>query len=286
MRRYVITATWVLLLVLAAPGTVFGQDGEADPGAQIYARGMDQLRQGDFQAAMESLAQAAGAEGAPVEHKRAYLQVRTINRTRKDIADEQDPEKWWGLATRLRNFYYQFRLYDELLALAREMHEHRPSTGTATLVADALLALGRNAEAEATLASVDGESLTTHARLLLGVADARQGKLDEARAILAAVEVPESVSPRFLVDLARLQVLCGHPDDGLATLTTAFETTAPAGLPGFREFVKSTPDFGSVQEARFAAALTTESKVSVSSCSGGDDCGSCPSRSACGGSAQ
>lgn len=285
MRRYVGSATWALALLLAAPAALHGQAGDeagqAEAGARSYARGMELLQAGDFEAALESFGEAAAVEGAPVEHKRTYLQVRAVIKVREDVAEEQDPDKWWGLATRLRNFYYQLRLYEDLVTLARQMHEQRPSSGTASLVADALLALGRNDEAETTLASMDADSLTAHARLLLGVAEARQGKLDEAKSILGEVEAPDPASPRFLFDLARLQVLCGQTDQGLATLTTALESTAPAGLPGFREFVKAAPDFGSVSEAQFAATLAAESKVTASSCSGGDSCGSCPRRAEC-----
>ena len=254
MGRHAGSATWALALLLAVPAALHGQGGDeagqADAGARSYARGMELLQAGEFEDALESFGEAAAVEGAPVEHKRTYLQVRTVIKVREDIADEQDPDAWWSLATRLRNFYYQLRLYEDLLALARQMHEQRPSSGTASLVADALLTLGRNDEAETTLASMeDADSLTAHARLLLGVAEARQGKLDEAKSILGEVEAPDPASPRFLFDLARLQVLCGQTDQGLATLTTAFESTAPAGLPGFREFVKAAPDFGSVPEA-------------------------------------
>jgi thioredoxin-like negative regulator of GroEL len=279
MREHTGSATWILALLLAAASSsLYGQDGPGDVG---YARGMELLEKGDFEAALPSFAEAAKADEAPVEYKRTYLQVRTLIKVRQDIVDEQDPEKWWTLATRLRNYYYRFRLYDDLLAIARQMHDERPSSGTASLVADALLTLGRNDEAESILTAMDADSLTGHAKVLLGVAHARQGKMDGAKAVLAAAKAPDPATPRFLFDLARLQVLCGQTDEGLSTLTMAFESTAAGGLPGFRTFVAAAPDFGSVPAARFEQVLATESKIVASSCSGGDTCGSCPRRAEC-----
>jgi len=272
----------VVLLLVGFTARAQGDEGEG-AGAKAYAQGTALLAKGDLKGALDAFAEAAKAPDQKPAYRTKFNQVRAVLKMQNAITGEADLEKWWKMAVSLRNFYYNLRLYENLLALARQMHERKPSVSTATLVADALLILNRNAEAEKTLVQAGPAKLSQQGRVLLGVAKARQkDKADEAREILASVEISENPSPRFLLDVARLKVLCGDIDGGMATLTSAFEKTNAKGIKGFKAFAKSAPDFDRVPAARFAKVLATESKVTASSCSGGSSCGSCPKRGSCG----
>jgi len=281
-KTFTAVAGFMAVLLLVGLAARAQGDGGEGTGAKAYEQGNALLAKGDLEGALEAFAAAAKAPEAKPEYRTKFLRVRAVLKMQNAIAGERDLDKWWKMAVRLRNFYYNLRLYEKLLGLAREMHERKPSASTATLVADALLILDRNAEAEKTLAQVEPSKLSQQGRVLLGVAKARQkDKADEAKAILAGLALTENLSPRFLLDVARLKVLCGDIDGGMATLTTAFEKTNPKGIAGFRSFAKSAPDFARVPAARFLKVLETESKVTASSCSGGSSCGSCPKRGGC-----
>lgn len=282
-RTITFVAGFMAVLFLVGLAARAQGDGGEGTGAKAYEQGSALLAKGDLEGALAAFAEALKAPGAKPEYRTTFLRVRAVLKMQSAIAGERDREKWWKMAARLRNFYYNLRLYEKLLGLAREMHERKPSASTATLVADALLILDRNAEAEKTLAGVEPSKLSQQGRVLLGVAKARQkAKIDEAKTILDGLDVTGNLSPRFLLDVARLEVLCGDIDGAMATLTTAFEKTSPKGIKGFKAFAKSAPDFSRVPAERFLKVLETESKVTASSCSGGSSCGSCPKRGSCG----
>ena len=164
-------ALLVLVAAVLALGftTAVAQDAPID-GAKWYAEGNAFLKKGDLENALTAFGQAAGAPDAKPEYKRKFLQTRAVIKMREVIATEQDEAKWFKTATRLRNFYYSFRLHADLHALAAEMHKRRPTIGTASLLADACLMLGQNEEAEETLASCEAEKLNLQAKVLLAAA--------------------------------------------------------------------------------------------------------------------
>ncbi|MBN2489338.1 MAG: hypothetical protein JXQ29_00615 [Planctomycetes bacterium] len=269
------------LVMLALPMAQAQEEG--DSAAKAFTEGNALLQKGDFEGAQKAFGEAARAPGATAEHQQKFQLVRRVLAMRAALGREENPEKWQQTAAALRNFYYSHRLYEHLLALAQKMQERRPSPGSATLVADALLLLARDAEAEKALEGIAAADRTPQASVLLGLAKGRLSKVDAAKQVLADIKVPEPVSPRFLADLARLKVLCGDVEGGLATLTTAFEKTSTKGLANFKEFVKNAPEFQNLPaDAGLAKVLATQSKVDESGCSGAAGCGSCPKRGSCG----
>ncbi|MBN1342864.1 MAG: hypothetical protein JXQ73_09310 [Phycisphaerae bacterium] len=257
-----------------------------DAAAKSAARAADLIKQGDLDGALDAYAAAARADGDNEQYRQQYMLLRRVMKMRTAILKETNEQKWWQMAVSLRSYYYQHELYNEVLTLAKQMHAKKSSPGSATVLGDAYLAVSQNVEAEKALSAVDAKELSPQGKVLLGIALARQKKLDEAKGILKGIEIPkEKVSPRFLLDVARLKILCGDADGAGATLTTAFENTAPSALPGFKTCAKKTPEVGPLAgSATFAKAFAAESKVPESSCSGGSSCGTCPNRGSCAGS--
>ena len=271
-----------LLVWVCLAGSVVQADSGADAAARSFALGTDLLRKGDLEGALKAFGSAARAEGAKAEYRQQYMLLRRVLNTREVVAREKDPRRWWPMAVALANFYYSRGLYAEALTLGKQMHGKSPTAHSATIVADAYLALGQNAEAEKVLAAMDHEGLTLRAKTLLGIALARQKKAGKAKAVLGEIAMPATPSPRFLVDVARLKVLCGEVDGGMATLTSALKSTSPRALGHLKDHVKKHADFASVATGqRFAEVLRTESEVVESSCSRGAGCGSCPVRGGC-----
>ena len=279
MRPVTLCLAVGLLCLLAAPAI---SQNELTPTAQAHARGVELLAAGDLEAALESFGAAARAPDAAEESKQQYMLVRRIMRTRAALAREEDPAKWWKTAISLRNYYHSLRLYDDLLVLSTEMNRRKGTPGSAMLEADALLLLGRSAEAEKILGAVERASLSAQGQLLFGLALGRQKKIEAAREVLAGLEIPEDPRPRLLCDVARLKVLCGDVPGGMGTLALALEKTSPKGIDGFRDFIRKAPEFRDLPEdAGFAAVVMTESKVHESSCSSGSSCGTCPKSGSC-----
>ncbi|MFH0945491.1 MAG: hypothetical protein V2A76_09875 [Planctomycetota bacterium] len=273
--------------LFAAPGVFAAEEAGADNAAQAFAKGQELLQQGDFEAALNAYSNAASADEKNAEYRQNYMLVKRMIAMREAIESEQDAEKWASTANALKNFYYKNHLYGELEKIAREMHSRKNTVGSATLLVDALLILERNAEAVEVLAPFSDEEMGDHVKILKGIALGRLKKVDEAKALAGEIDVPEGSSPRFMYDVARLKVLCGDVDGGMATLTTAIESTAPMASASFKDFVKNTPEFAALPaDANFEMVLKTKSKVKESACSSGGDCGSCPSKGGCEGEAK
>ncbi len=277
MRARHLLSLLAVAVLLAGPAYALG----ADQAAEAYKKGNALLKTADFKAALKAYATAARADGDTPTYRQAYMQLRRVMKMRKAILKESNDQKWWHMAVALRSFYYQNELYSELLGLAKQMHEKKKDADSATILADAYLMNGKNAEAEAVLTGSD--NLPTAAQALKGIALARQKKVDAAKKVLDEIKVPDKPSPRFLLDIARLKVLCGDTNGGSKTLAVAFENTVPSALPTFKDYAKNAPDFAAVADSdAFSQAMKTESKVPESDCSMGTSCGSCPSRGTCG----
>jgi tetratricopeptide (TPR) repeat protein len=279
MGRTVIGLALGIVLICGA-GVTAQQDQVG--AAQATAQGNALLKQGDFPAALEAFRKAAQAADATQSHKQEFMRVRRMIKMREMVEKEKDQEKWWKTAKTLRNFYYKYRLYKELNTLAARMHAQRKSPGSATVLADSLLLLNQDAKAEAVLTAAGQDKLSLQGKALLGIALARQQKTKPAQAVLAVLQLGDDASPRLMHDVARIKVLCGDVDGGMAMLCSALKKTSPKGIAGFKEFIASTPEFSKPPaKEHLAKVLLTESAMSESDCSGGADCGSCPSKNGC-----
>jgi hypothetical protein len=148
------------------------------------------------------------------------------------------------------------------------------------MVAEAMMALGKDTEAAALLAARSSPS--AHERILHGVALARLGHPDAAKGLAGAVKLPADAHPALQQDLARLKARLGERAATYALLKTSFEMTPVAALPAARARVSKSPDFAGLRSERaFQDVLRTASKVKQT-CSGGSSCGSCPNRGRCG----
>jgi thioredoxin-like negative regulator of GroEL len=259
-----------------------GSAGSPEVAAESFTRGKALLAQGEFEGALKAFAEAAKADRDNTSYRDQYALLRQVTKMRSRIAKEQNAEKWQETAKALRSYYYQNEIYAEALSLDRTLHSKVGNGESAARLAETLLALNMNAEADELLGGLDSKLVTPQARAFHGIALARMGKLDESRSVAEGSSIPDKASPQLLYSLARMRALLGDTSDALSLLTRCFESTPPSQLDTRKTKAKectdlkalaATPDFGQV--------LKTQSKVKESSCSGGTSCGKCPSRTAC-----
>jgi tetratricopeptide (TPR) repeat protein len=277
---------WVL--VLAALALACASTAEAAPvekAAELAASGDMLLAQADFKGALSAYAQAAKTDTENLEYRQTYAMIRRVIKMRPAVDKEKNPAKWEQTVRGLRAFYYEHAIYSEALELDRTVHARLATEASAGDLAETQLTLGLDAEAVATIEAVDAEARTPRTHVLLGIALARQGKMDEAKAVASGIETPEGAWPAFYYDLARLHSLIGDADAATRLLGTCFERTPPSRLAASKDRARIDKDLSAaVASAGFAKVLDTKSKVKESGCSGGTTCGSCPSKAKCGSS--
>jgi len=274
----------VLCLITGALlAAVTATAGPAEDAAQRYAEGQRRLAASDFDGALKAYEAAVAADKANVDYQQQYAILRQVVQLREAVAREKKTEKRDTMSRALRSFYYEHRLYAEALPLDQAQHDRQRSAASASLLAETLLEMGRNSEAEAALAAFAGSDAPLATRIFGAIAQARQGRLDRARETANALTLPETATNGQLYHAARLQALLGQPETAAALLTRAFQATAPGALASARARARSCPDFAPVaSSAAFTAALETASKVSESKCSAMPSCGGCPQAKTCG----
>jgi tetratricopeptide (TPR) repeat protein len=280
-----LNARHILLCLVAGAllATATAVAGPAEDAAQRYAEGQRRLAASDFDGALKAYEAAVAADKANADYQQQCAILRQVVQLRAAVAQEAKAEKRDAMSRALRSFYYEHRLYAEALPLDQAQHDRAPSAESASLLAETLLEMGRNAEAEAALAPFAGPGAPLATRIFGAIAQARQGRLDRAREIANGLTLPETATNGQLYHAARLQALLGQPETAAALLTRAFQATAPSALASARARARSCPDFASVaSSAAFTAALETASKLSQSKCSAMPSCGGCPQAKACG----
>lgn len=280
--RQVLMRVGVVCVLLSA-GTALA--GRAERAAQFFAEGEAKLASGSFQEALAAYTLAARTDSGNLMYRQQYALVRRVIKLRKALDHEANLEKWEASAQALRSFYYDHELYTEAILLDRRTYARFNNAHSAVLLAESLLEQNANAEAVALLEGLEGGSASMHARVLLGIALAREGQASEAKRLADDCQVPAGAGPGMIYDFARLHAQSGGRSAALGLLACSFESTPPSQLHAAKQHAKRCPDFASLATtADFAKVLETASKIKVSGCSGGTGCGKCPSRTSCGSS--
>jgi len=268
------------LALLSATETLSAQEEAAASFAEARAL----LAEADFDSALAAFAAAAKADPQNQEYRSQYALVRRVMNVRKAIEQEKDDARWMATVQALRSFYYDHGIYREALSLDRQRHVRIGGIESATLLAETQLELDMNAETATLLGGFEPDVLTPRSQALLGITLARLERLDEAKAVARTCAAPEGIDPGLCFDLARLHCLLGDTEASANLLTRCFQSTLPSRLEDAKNRARTHPDLSTLASTdEFAAALSTLSKMSESSCSGGAGCGSCPSRNTCGG---
>ncbi len=257
--------------------------GPAEDAARVFTDGKALLAEVKFDEALQAFRTAARTDASNQEYQQTFGMLRQVIRMREGIEKEQDPDQWMSMARALRTFYYNHRVYSESLPLDRKIHQQHLAPDSAVMLAETLLALGKNAEAVEVLGGLGKEDANPRTSVLLGLALARQGRIDEAKAIARMVNVENDAGPRVFYELACLRALTGDSQGSLEALTRSFGLTPPSRLDSLKAEAKDCKDFTALtSSADFSEALKTQSTIEESKCSKGPACGNCPRRAKCG----
>ena len=275
-----------LLGVLLCLCTLAATAAAAEPAdaAALHARGRTQLAQADFAGALASFRAAARAAPQREDYAQVALVLRRIVAMRKTVAGARVGPKWESTAMNLHVWYLRSGLPEEAVKLDRRGLALLANAAAEARLAEALLEAG-DAPAVVKLLEAD-PTWNRDARhaIFRGIALARVKSYADALAIEKTLRLPAKADPLLLRDAARLHAVLGMEAACAALLVRCFEATPPANLDALKAQVRAHPDFRGVAAGpTFAKAMRTTSKVKPVGCSGGKDCGSCPSRGSCGG---
>jgi tetratricopeptide (TPR) repeat protein len=266
---------WGGLLVLP----VLAQSGTD---LDTFIAGNTLLAKGDLSQALGEYAKAVRADPANDQYMQQFMLVRRAIAMEKSLRAESNTKKWAQTAQALRSFYIEQDLYPQALVIDQKIHDRLETPTSATQLAETQLALKMNAEAAEVLSALAPKESTLANRSLLGIALARQGKLDEARKLADAVVPADVTCVKTLFRAARVNAAVDNHDDSLALLTRCFESELPSRLNALKAKAKESLEFAKLASSeQFYKVLQTESKVTESKCSAGSKCATCPSRGGC-----
>lgn len=271
------TRSFVAVVVVASILGCAAAQAENEDAAREFANGRALLAKADLQGALAAFKAAVKADPENTEYFQYYGLLQRVLKLRAAINEEKDADAWQQMARALYSFYWQYKVYNEALPLARNMYEKTSTGEAAGLVADTLVALNKNDEAATLLSGLDADKATPHTLTVKALALAHLGKLDEAKAAAAKVEIPKDCDADICFDAARLYALIGDNGKAIGMLTCAFETT-PAGqqLDTAKADAKACPDLAKVATTpEFAKALEAQGKAATG-CGSKAACGKCP----------
>ncbi len=253
----------------------------AETAADRFDEGTALLAESRFDASLESFAAAAKAEPDNQLYRQQYSLVRRVIQIRGAMDEQKDPATWERLALALRAFYRQNAVYSEALAIDQERHERQDTVDSAIMLAESQLELSMNTEAIGLLAEFDDDQ-TPRIFALHAIALARLGETEKAKAMLGGCESEGEPDPALCLDVACVHALVGDLERAAKKLTCSFEHTLPTQLGALKSYARQRADLETLLDtAQYETVWETESKVKESGCSGGEDCGNCPSKGNC-----
>jgi len=276
ISRMAVVATVLLLTVASAQA--------ADDASAAFLQGEKLLAAGNLKDALKQYGAAVKLVGDNQEYVQQYLMVRQVVMLQSALAKETNPQRWEQTALALRTFFGAQRLHDQALTIDQAMWDRSKTSDNAIQLADTLLALDKNAEAAQLLTGLSPQQRTGASQSLLAVSLARQGKLDEAKALAGRIPAASQADPGALFMVARMHAVIGDNDRALAALKRSYEAVPPSRLDALKSLTRECKDFAQLTSlASFSTVMKTTSKVVESKCSGGSSCASCPMRGKCAG---
>ncbi len=280
--RWFVLVMGILLMGAALP-LLASADEVLEPGALLAAEGEAKLQKLDLRAAMLAYSRAVKAEPRNTAYRERFLELRRVTSIKHYVDSRPNAERWLPMVVTLHAFYLNEGLDAAALDIDRHAHMRLGNATTAVLLSETLLRLDRPSDVVATLSPRTEK--TWHEDVLLGIALARLGKTEEAKAIDGRVSAHDTsdMVPVQLQDLARLKSRLDDVPNALALLTTSLEKTPATAIDAARQRIRGEADYEGIRTLpSFAKVLATQSKV-AQTCSGGSSCGSCPNRGSCGG---
>jgi tetratricopeptide (TPR) repeat protein len=279
------TSTFVICNAAVLLMSIWLPTAHADGAAEAaFEEGRVALAQADFEVAYRSYVRASELDPGNEGYREEAALLRRVIMVRERLPRLNELEQWSAAARSLHTYYFDRGVYKEALTLDRELLKRVDQADSAVLLAQTLLQLDQNAEAAEVLEPWTGKDGDDHARVLCGLALARQGEHEAAQGLADQVKLTKDCSPALALDLSRLRVQLKETQGALEALRHCLRSTPPSQLERQQTRIRECTDLAALDGSdAFAEALQTPSEVKESSCSSGSSCGKCPNRSKCSG---
>lgn len=255
---------------------------QAQDAQENFLKGQELLKQSNFEEALKCFEKAWKLDKSKESYKREYMLLRQVIKVRQYLPKESNQEKWASMAYSLYTYYTQCKAYDEMIAIAKEIHEKVSNDDSFLLVAETYILTQKNKEAIQWISPA--KPLSPFLNILYAIALARTGEIEESKKIYGELAKKDQKNVFYIFYKASLESLIGYKETALKTLAVCFKYTPSAQLGLLQERAMEFPDFKALhQDQAFKEVMKIRSMVPESSCSEGKDCSTCPSRSKCGG---
>jgi len=274
------------LLVLAIGIACHGlgcSEARCESAAEIFARGQSQVAAGNLDDGLKTLAAAVAADPINEEYTARFERLRKAVALRKQLDTEEDAAQWTQIARALHLFYHREKLYEAALEIDRQLHKRLQAAVSATLLAQTLMAMDRNAEAAETLQEIPEDQRELGSQSSLVIALARAGKMKKAAKLAKEIPVPEHLCPGKAYMLARMNAAIGDEPAAASLLKQAFSVAPAPKLPAFKAAALRCPELAALLEKdEYKELLDTQSLVIAAPDHDhdhvGGHCATCPSQ--------
>ena len=271
-----------LSLILSTAIAYAANPESTEKATELFQKGRALLAAGDFAGAAAAYEAAAAADPEELNYQVSAAVLKRVISLREALPRLDGTPKWAPAIKAIYAYCLENHAFTEALKQAAALHAKQADGESAAMVARVHLEQGEQQEAIAVLDAVSPEKRTNETWTLLGIALARSGDVEKARAAAQAVKPADAPDPALLFDGARLCSLLGDGDAAVKHLISAFENTPPSRLEVVRTQARECADLAALHALPvFESALATKSKVIESKCSSGASCDQCPSRATC-----
>ncbi len=294
MKKFVLVV--VFLYVAYAGQMAFGHAAKTEIAKDDTMIKLDQqvdkliTENGDFTAALELYAKVAKSNTSQPYYKEQYSILRRVIKMNQAIEatisqelNEASTKALTGYFAGVRGYYYSRGYYGLAVALDKQAADKLGGADNQLAYLESLVAAGENAQAGEYLAggAVSGAD-NTHLAVLKALVSTRGGQAFTDWPAAEQWQQELTSDPLAQVYIACLYKSAGKQEQSFASLVQALEQTPPTQMAVTKNLIAAAAEFSdSADNKDYLAALSTQSKVYQSGCTGGSSCNSCSLKDSC-----
>lgn len=248
------------------------------------------LEKGDYDSALKLYALAARKNSSEPYYREQYSILRRVIKMKKAMVTEDkavltepQKEKWTSYYLAVRAYYYAQGYYSESEELDKNANDILKTDQARINYLETLVVLNKAKEAQKVILETKGaiiEKADFKTLALLG--ESIENVSGNTIGDLEKIEIDPKQDVRSLVYSACIYQLNDDHNKACKSITMALENTAPTVISTTRKLIVNMKPLQECKESKkFQAALTTESKVYQSGCTGGSSCNSCSLKDTC-----
>jgi hypothetical protein len=253
----------------------------ADQSQEAFDQGRELLlKNNDTNGAIAKYTTAASLAPENTEYAKNLIWLRRTATLESKLQSETDPTRVLKLMQSLHYFYLAQGMDQKALANDTELYKKTGGADEAGLLAQTYIAMDKFSDAAKVLGSL-GDKATPYTQGMLAFSLLKSGDKAGAAQIAKSIEVPQDLSSKEAYLLARMKAVAGETPKALELLVALFENTPQNRIELLKQKVLECEEFASISNSEaFKQAINTQS--TLSGCSGGKSCATCPNRGKCG----